>query len=146
MPKVVKSTILDAPIEAAWEVLRDFNGHESWHPAIKDSQIERSYPADKVGCVRRFHLADGSELREQLLTLSDLETCFSYCLLETPVPLFNYVAHVRLIPVTDGDRTFWQWESRFDARAGEAHAMSTLVGEQIYEAGFAAVKQHMGLA
>ena len=146
MPKVVKSTILDAPIDAAWDLLRDFNGHESWHPAIADSQIERGYPADKVGCVRRFHLADGSELREQLLTLSDLETCFSYCLLETPVPLFNYVAHVRLIPVTDGDRTFWQWESRFDARAGEDDAMSKLVGEQIYEAGFVAIKQHMGLA
>ncbi|MEM8948394.1 MAG: SRPBCC family protein [Pseudomonadota bacterium] len=146
MPHVVKSTILDAPIDAAWEVLRDFNGHESWHPAIADSQIERGYGSDKVGCVRRFHLADGSELREQLLTLSDLETCFSYCLLETPVPLFNYVAHVRLIPVTDGDRTFWQWESRFDARAGEGDAMSKLVGEQIYEAAFAAVKQHMGLA
>jgi len=146
MPKVVKSTILDAPIDAAWDVLRDFNGHESWHPAIADSQIERGYPADKVGCIRRFHLVDGSELREQLLTLSDLETCFSYCLLETPVPLFNYVAHVRLIPVTDGDRTFWQWESRFDVRAGEDEAMSKLVGEQIYEAGFAAIKQHMGLA
>ena len=145
MPKVVKSTILDAPIEVAWEVLRDFNGHENWHPAIADSQIERGNPTDKVGCVRRFHLDDGSELREQLLTLSDLETCFSYCLLETPVPLFNYVAHVRLIPVTDGNRTFWQWESRFDTRADEAEAMLRLVGEQIYEAGFAAIKQHMGL-
>ena len=34
--------------------------------------------------------------------MSDLEqTCFSYCLLDTPIPLFNYVAHVRLFPVTD---------------------------------------------
>ena len=29
------------------------------------------------------------DLREQLLTLSDLEQTYSYCLLETPVPLFN---------------------------------------------------------
>ena len=83
-----------------------------------------------------FTLADGSELREQLLTLSDFETCYSYCLLETPVPLFNYVAHVRLVPVTDGDRTFWQWEGRFDTRPGETEAMTRLVGEQIYDAGF----------
>lgn len=146
MTKVVRSTILEAPIQDAWEVIRDFNGHERWHPAVRDSQIERGHPADRVGCVRRFHLADGSELREQLLTLSDLETCYSYCLLETPVPLFNYVAHVRLVPVTDGDRTFWQWESRFDTRAGEAEAMTRLVGEQIYDAGFAAIREHMGLA
>jgi len=145
MVRVLKSTIVDAPIEAVWEVLRDFNGHDSWHPAVRDSAIERSLASDKIGCVRRFHLQDGSELREQLLTLSDLETTFSYCLLDTPVPLFNYVAHVRLMPVTDGDRTFWEWESRFDTRDGEQDAMATLVGEGIYEAGFAAIKDHMGL-
>jgi len=145
MVKVLKSTIVDAPNEAVWEVLRDFNGHDSWHPAVRDSAIERGLASDKIGCVRRFHLQDGSELREQLLTLSDLETTFSYCLLDTPVPLFNYVAHVRLMPVTDGDRTFWEWESRFDTREGEQEAMATLVGEGIYEAGFAAIKDHMGL-
>lgn len=145
MVKVLKSTIVDAPVEAVWEILRDFNGHDSWHPAVRDSAIERSLASDKIGCVRRFHLQDGSELREQLLSLSDLETTFSYCLLDTPVPLFNYVAHVRLMPVTDGDMTFWEWESRFDTREGEQDAMATLVGEGIYEAGFAAIKDHMGL-
>lgn len=145
MVKVLKSTIVDAPVEAVWEILRDFNGHDSWHPAVRDSAIERNLASDKIGCVRRFHLQDGSELREQLLTLSDLETTFSYCLLDTPVPLFNYVAHVRLMPVTDGDRTFWEWESRFDTRESERDAMATLVGEGIYEAGFAAIKDHMGL-
>ena len=69
MVKVVKSTVLDAPVEAVWDVLRDFNGHDQWHPAVADSKVDRGEPSDKVGCVRRFHLADGSELREQLLTL-----------------------------------------------------------------------------
>ena len=146
MVKVVKSTILDAPVDQVWEVLRDFNGHDRWHPAVDESVIERGQSSDKVGCVRRFRLADGSELRERLLTLSDLELMLSYCLLETPVPLFNYVAHVRLVAVTDGDRTFWQWESRFDTRQGEEEAMASLVGEQIYQAGFDAIREHMGLA
>lgn len=145
MVKVSKSTILQSPVEAVWEVLRDFNGHENWHPAIADSHIERGQSSDKVGCVRRFHLADGSELREQLLTLSDLDMAFSYCLLETPVPLLNYVSHVRLLPVTDGDRTFWHWESRFDTPHGQQEELARMVGEQIYEAGFAAVRDHMGL-
>ena len=116
MPHIVKSTILDAPTDAVWNVLRDFNGHDRWHPAVATSTIERAQAADKIGCVRRFKLKDGSELREQLLALSDLEQTFSYCLLDTPIPMFNYVAHVRLLPVTDGDRTFWQWESRFTTR------------------------------
>lgn len=145
MPRVVKSTVLNAPVEAVWDVIRDFNGHDRWHPAVASSQIERGQPSDRVGCVRNFRLADGANLREQLLTLSDLEQSFSYCLLDTPVPLFNYVAHVRLFPVTDGDRTFWEWESRFDTPAGRSAELAALVGDDIYVAGFDAIRDHMGL-
>lgn len=146
MSKIVKSTVLEAPLDQVWGVLRYFNGHDRWHPAVDQSQIERGAPSDKIGCVRRFRLTDGSELRERLLTLSDVETTFSYCLLDTPVPLFNYVAHVRLAPVTDGDQTFWQWESEFSTRPGEEVAMIELVAEGIYQTGFDAVRQHLGLA
>lgn len=146
MVRIVKSTIMEAPVEAVWEVLRDFNGHDQWHPAVADSVIERGQSADKIGCVRRFHLADGSELREQLLALSDADMTFSYCLLETPIPLLNYVAHVRLIPVTDGDMTFWHWTSRFDTPPGREKELERQVGENIYEGGFRAVREHMGLA
>lgn len=146
MPRVVKSTVVNAPTEAVWDVIRDFNGHDQWHPAVATSQVERSQPSDKVGCVRNFKLEDGANLREQLLTLSDLEQSFSYCLLDTPIPLFNYVAHVRLFPVTDGDRTFWEWECRFDAPKGRSDELADLVGEGIYVAGFNAIKAHMGVS
>ncbi|MEM7299751.1 MAG: SRPBCC family protein [Pseudomonadota bacterium] len=143
MVKVVRSTILDQPCDAVWEVLRDFNGHDRWHPAIDTSQIERGESSDRVGCVRRFTLTDGGELRERLLTLSDIEQSFSYCLLDTPIPLFNYVSHVRLLPVTDGDRTFWQWESRFDTPQGREDELAELVGDGIYNGGFAAIRDHL---
>ena len=145
MVRIVKSTIMEAPVEAVWEVLRDFNGHDQWHPAVADSHIERGQSSDKIGCVRRFHLAGGSELREQLLTLSDIDMAFTYCLLETPIPLLNYVAHVRLVPVTDGDMTFWHWESRFDTPPGREAELEKQVGEAIYEGGFRAVREFMGL-
>jgi hypothetical protein len=146
MVRIVRSTIMEAPIEAVWEVLRDFNGFDRWHPALADSQIERGQASDRVGCVRRVHLADGSELRAQLLALSDADMTFSYCLLETPIPLLNYVAHVRLIPVTDGDMTFWHWTSRFDTPPGRERELERQVGESIFEGGFAAVRDFMGLA
>jgi hypothetical protein len=146
MPRIVKSTIINAPTDRVWAVLRDFNGHDRWHPAVATSAIERGYSSDKIGCVRRFKLADGGELREQLLALSDLEQSFSYCLLDTPIPLFNYVAHVRLLPVTDGDRTFWHWECRFTTRAGEEARLVAMVGEQIYQAGFDAVRRQVSKA
>ncbi|MCS6879428.1 MAG: SRPBCC family protein [Geminicoccaceae bacterium] len=141
MIEVASSTILDAPSDRVWAILRDFNGHDRWHPAVAESRIERGEPADRVGCVRRFRLADGAELREQLLALSDLEQSFTYCLLDTPVPLFNYVATVRLLPVTDGDRTFWSWRARFTTRPGEEAAMIRLVKEEVQAAGMEAIRR-----
>ena len=143
MPKVVRSTVIAAPVEAVWGVLRDFNGHDRWHPAVAESQIERGQSSDRIGCVRRFRLLDGSELRERLLTLSDADMAFSYCLLETPIPLLNYVAHVRLAPVTDADHTFWHWESRFDTPPGRETELATMVGENIYNGGFTAIREYL---
>jgi len=140
VPKVVRSTIIDAPVDQLWAVVRDFNAHDQYHPIVATSQIERGHPVDKVGCVRRFFLADGSELREQLISLSDLEMSYSYCLLDTPIPLFNYVAHIRLLPVTDGNRSFWHWESRFTTPPGREEELAQKVGEDVYVAGMEAVR------
>lgn len=145
MVKIIRSTILPAPIEDVWDVLRDFNGQDRWHPALAASEIERGRDADRVGSVRKLTLLDGSTLREQLLTLSDADTGYAYCLLDTPIPLFNYVSHVRLMPVTDMDHTFWQWEGRFDTTLDQREAMLHMVGTDIYEAGFGAIRAHMGL-
>jgi len=141
--RIVRSTVFDQPTDRVWALIRDFNGHDRWHPAVAKSAIERGHTSDKLGCVRRFFLRDGSELRERLLTLSDLEQSFSYCLLDTPVPLFNYVAHMRLAPVTDGDRTFCDWRCAFSTRQSEEAEMTRMVSEDIYEAGFAAIRARL---
>lgn len=146
MVRVVTSAVIDAPVETVWEVLRDFNGHDRWHPIVRDSQVERGLTFDRVGCVRNFHLQDGSNLRELLLTLSDADMAFSYCLLDTPVPLLNYVAHVRLAPVTDGDRTFWHWESRFDTPPGREKELHDMVATNVYQGGFDAIRAHLGVS
>src|SRR5690242_15982700 len=146
MISVRRSTIIDAPVDEVWAILRDFNGHERWHPAVAESRIEDGRRADEIGCIRRFRLVAGGELREQLLRLSDREHSFTYCILEAPIPLIDYVATVTLKPVTDGTRTFWEWRSSFRTPPGEEAALAALVGEQIYEAGFDAIKASFGQA
>ena len=74
MVAVRRSTVIHAPIDQVWAVLRDFNGHERWHPAVAESRIEEGRAGDETGCVRRFKLKDGAELREQLLRHSDWST------------------------------------------------------------------------
>lgn len=140
MVRVCQSTIIEAPIDEVWAILRDFNGHERWHPAIAFSEIEGGEPVDAVGAVRHFGLNDGGELREQLLALSDKDRRLSYCLLEAPLPLMGYVASLRLKPVTDGNATFWEWRSEFSPPAHRRDELVKLVTEGIYQAGFAAVR------
>ncbi|HEY4835791.1 MAG TPA: SRPBCC family protein, partial [Bradyrhizobium sp.] len=84
MVEVRRSTVLEAPIEEVWAILRDFNGHETWHPSVGASRLEDGASGDLIGAVRDFRLHDGSRIREQLLALSDVETSFTYCIIEAP--------------------------------------------------------------
>lgn len=138
--RVRRSTVIDAPPDQLWRLLRDFNSHQSWHPAIAASRIEADEQPDMVGAVRSFRLADGSVLREQLLALSDRDHELTYCLLEAPIPLVDYVASMRLRAVTEGGGTLIVWESRFRPPAERSAELGRMVAEQIYEAGFSALK------
>lgn len=143
MARVCESAIVDVPIEEVWHWLRDFNSHWDWHPAIAESEIESGLPADSVGAVRAFTLQDGGFLREQLLSLDDETHELSYCLIESPLPLYDYVATIRLKPVTDTGATFWQWESEFNPPADRARELKALVAEGIYRAGMRALERRL---
>ena len=143
LQRVVRSTVIDAPLERVWAVLRDFNSHDRWHDVVAESRIEGNERSDQVGCVRSFTLKDGNRIREQLLTLDDGEHKSTYCIVEATVPLQRYVATVTLKPVTDGNRTFWHWESTFATPPGQERALAQMVARDVYEAGFANLRRHL---
>lgn len=143
LQKVVRSAVIDAPIARVWAVLRDFNSHDQWHDVVDASRIEHGEPSSRVGCVRSFTLKDGNRIREQLLGLSDTEYKSTYCILDATVPLERYVATVTLKPVTDGDRTFWHWESSFEAPPGRERELRDMVAQGVYEAGFANLRKYL---
>jgi len=143
LQRVVRSTVIDAPIERVWAVLRDFNSHHLWHDVVAESRIEGGERSDQVGCVRSFTLNDGHRIREQLLTLDDGEHRSTYCIVEATVALQRYVATVTLKPVTDGNRTFWHWESTFATPPGEERALAQMVARDVYEAGFANLRRYL---
>jgi uncharacterized protein YndB with AHSA1/START domain len=118
LQRVVRSSIIDAPIERVWSILRDFNSHDQWHSVVAESAIEDNQNSDRVGCVRNFTLADGNHIREMLISLSDKDYISTYTIVDATVPLMRYVATVSLKPVTDGNRTFWHWSSSFEAPPG----------------------------
>ena len=143
MPRVYVSSVIEAPVARVWEKVRDFNGLPRWVPAVRESRIENGEPADRVGCVRDFRLQNGDRLREQLLGLSDYEYFCTYSILESPMALTNYVATLRLTPITDGDRSFAEWSAEFDCATEAADDLVSNIGQNVFLAAFTALKRQM---
>lgn len=145
MIRVYTSSVVDAPADAVWTLIRDFNGLPRWHPSIAESRIEGNWPSDRIGCIRNFRLKDGGVIREQLLALSDYEYQCTYSILESPMDVQNYVATLKLTPVTDGNRTFAEWTADFDAPSAQERKLADDIGRGVFQAGFDALKGHFGL-
>jgi len=144
MPRAYASSIIDTPADQVWARIRDFNGLPNWHPAIRDSHIEGNLPSDKIGCIRNFNLKDGGNIREQLLGLSDFDYSCTYAILESPLGVVNYVATLKLSPITDGNRTFAEWTADFDCDPQRAQELMQTIGQGVFHGGLTALKTQAG--
>ena len=144
MARVYQSSVINGSAEKVWERVRDFNGLPKWHPRIHDSRIEEALPSDKIGCIRNFNLQNGDNIREQLLGLSDYDMFCTYASLESPMPLTEYVATLRLTPVTEGERCFIEWSAEFSCDPAQEGDLVNGIGTNVFLAGFDALKRHFG--
>jgi hypothetical protein len=142
MVKVYTSSVIDAPADAVWSRIRDFNALPQWHPGIADSRIEGNQPSDKVGCIRNFNLKGGGNIREQLLTLSDFDYSCSYSILVSPLGVREYIATLKLTPITDGNRTFAEWNAEFECDPAREGELADTIGNTVFQGGFDALKRH----
>ena len=144
MVKVFISSVIQAPADKVWAVVRDFNDMPSWHPLISRSTIDGGRPSDSIGCIRTLTLTDDVQVREQLLSLSDFDYSFSYAILESGLDVDNYVAGLKLTPVTDGNHTFAEWTAEFSTTPGTEQQMADQIGNGVFQAGFDALKTKLG--
>jgi uncharacterized protein YndB with AHSA1/START domain len=134
MARAYASTVIEAPVEAVWAVVRDFSALPKWLPGLGACHIEDGLPPDAVGCVRHFTIGD-SVVRERLLELDDGRYRFAYNF-ETPAfPVRNYHAIFELIPVTAGDRTFAQWSATFDEAGGDEGKFEEIISRDVFANG-----------
>jgi hypothetical protein len=142
MIRVHVSTVINAPVATVWDHIRDYNQLPRWVPAIVASEIEDGRDSSVVGCVRKMTLGEGGIIRERLLALSDRDHQCTYAILDSPLPVQNYVATVKLVPITDGDRTYASWTAEFDT--DQERAMRELIGQGVFMTGFNSLKQTFG--
>jgi Polyketide cyclase / dehydrase and lipid transport len=134
--RVHETAIVDTSADAAWGVIRDFSQLAEWHQAVKKVEEISNGPGDRVGCVRRFQLLDGTIMVERLLALSDLDRRYSYGLVESPVPVRDFVGTVQVTPITQTGQCLLSWTSTFDPVGGDGSGIADDVRQGVIFPGF----------
>ncbi len=136
MARAYASIILKARVDTVWSLVRNFNGLPDWAPPVLKSTIESGLDADVVGCVRSFYMRDGSHVRERLLALDDANYSFTYNFEKPAFPIKNYLATLRLYPVTATGQTFAEWSATFDEADEDAGKYERIVSQDVFAANF----------
>ena len=130
MPKVNMSTPLAANADNLWQAIGGFGAIADWHPAIEKADLT----GETKGSVRTLHLVGGGTITERLEEVSASERVYRYSITDSPLPISNYVAEIKVNDNGDGTSTV-EWSSEFEAKGvGDNEALTTIQG--IYQAGF----------
>jgi len=114
MAKSYYSTMFEQSADAVWRVIRDFNNYPVWVDGAGTSHIEDGKTGDSVGAIRDV-LYKNTRRRQRLLALSDAERAQTYEFAgDTPLPVLNFQATIRVTPIVDGNRAFVEWWATFD--------------------------------
>lgn len=141
MARSYASTVIEASADDVWGVIRNFNGLATWHSGlVAASEIEEGKAGDQVGGVRSFTLTDGTHLREQLLAHSDVERSYTYDFQKTPFDVANYLATIRVTPVTDGGQAFVEWWTTFDCDRDRLDHWTRFFAAEVFQGGLDALK------
>lgn len=112
MTKVLVSSVLNAPADVAWAQIRNFDAVAAWLPFVASSPLESGDPTDP-GAIRVVTQKDGLVFREVMVEHSDLERTYSYTFVRSPIHVSDHRTMIRLLPITDGNRTYAEWTSQF---------------------------------
>ncbi len=105
----------------------------AWHPVVAKTTITRGN--NQKGALRRVETRDGAVLIEELLARKDKQHTLTYRIVESPLPVKDYVSTLSVKPEGQGSRVIWQ--SHFTALTAESLDEAKIRGivSGIYRAG-----------
>ena len=135
MIKITIRRVINLPVEQVWKRIRPFDSLSDWHPYVDTCIIENDEAVDKLGVIREIVIIDdGGYARETLIALSDADMSITYDIIDSSMPVENYVSRIDLYEVTEGDKTFANWSTEFDTdKENEAEMIELL--KDIYRKG-----------
>jgi mxaD protein len=88
---VSKTITVDASAAKVWHAVKDFNGLNTWHPAVATDEIVEG-KNNTVGAVRLLTLKGGGTIKEKLLAFDGAARSFKYAILEGVLPVSDYTS------------------------------------------------------
>ena len=106
-----KSITIDAPAGKVWKMVKDFNGLNTWHPAVATDEIVEG-KNNAVGAVRVLTLKGGGTIKEKLLVFNSAGRSFKYSIVEGVLPVSDYTS---ILTVKSGgkNKAVVTWSGRF---------------------------------
>jgi mxaD protein len=109
--QVTETVTIDAPVPTVWKAVKDFNGLNTWHPAVaKDEIIEGQN--NHVDAVRLLTLKDGGTIKEKLLVFNPAAHTIKYTILEGVIPVSDYTSTIRVTGAGTG-KSLVTWSGHF---------------------------------
>lgn len=143
---VKKSVTIAAPAAKVWDAAKNFNGLNTWHPAVASDEIV-SGTNDTVGAVRLLTLKGGGTIKEKLLAFDETGHRFRYAIVEGVLPVSHYTSSF-VVTSVGNDKTLVTWSGRFKRKSvgdnpadGESDkaAVDTISG--VYQSGLDNLKK-----
>lgn len=142
MARSCYSMVLDQPAHQVWAAIRQFD-HYGWAGVPGETVIEEGRRGDQVGAVRRVVTGERT-LRQQLLAHSDIARSYTYSVCEpSPLPVRNYVATIRVLPVVETGQSFVEWWADFDCAPGEVERWTGFYAREGFAKWLAALRDYM---
>jgi polyketide cyclase/dehydrase/lipid transport protein len=111
---VTKTVTINAPADKVWNLVKDFNGLNNWHPAVaKDDIVEGTN--NTVGAVRLLSLKGGGTIKEKLLAFDPAGHSFRYSIVEGVVPVTSYTSRLS-VKAAGANKSTVTWSGRFQRK------------------------------
>jgi mxaD protein len=143
---VIEMIDINAKPDQVWRLLGRFDGLKDWHPLFSGSDIISGRDG-KVGAVRKLTIKDGPSFTEELVALDVANRSLTYDIIESPLPLTDYLSSVGVKANANGGSTVI-WVGQFRRKNGldnppEGETDAAMVGliSGAYRGGLVNLKQ-----
>jgi uncharacterized protein YndB with AHSA1/START domain len=147
--KVVKNVNIQAPVDKVWNTIKDFDSLNKWHPGFAKDEIVKGGD-NKPGTERKLTIKDGPSFTEELLAFDGATHSYRYRIIESPLPLRDYVSHISVKADGKGGSKV-TWSGTFKRKStsetppeAENDDAAVKLITTVYEAGLANLKKMLG--